>query len=221
MIHHYVNLVCWRAVFRMYDPQRDRVWIDSASLRILVRWVKPEAAYRPGTTALKLFGLDSNSHGNWFFLTAKPLSNISAKHQFVLPFFADVHVPGDLASIINRLPAGTNIGIGISAPKQNYLAATLHLIRNDLEYHCLGAAISNLDRSNKQKNLNSFFSGTGFEWILFLAKSPRRTMTKILSTLHELIAVMFNASLRAEFKVFSNICATEVDTRNHQLKDLA
>ena len=207
MIHHYINLVCWRAMIDIYDPHRDVVWVDSVSLRKLVRRWRTDAAYRPGTIVLSQIGPGTPNGGSWYFLTAAPLPNLPPEMQYILPYFTEITVSTELSHALAGLAPGTRVGIGISAPKQNYLAAALHSLRPDLEYHCLGAAVAGLKGSYDSAPKGSHLSGSGLEWVRFLITSPTRTLRKILITAREIWSVLLQKRSRAAFKEFVTMCA--------------
>lgn len=209
MIHHYINLVCWRAMYEMYDPVRDRVWVDSVSMSILARLFRCDAAYRPGTSVLDRFGPRSGFPRPWFFFPARLLNGLSPKAQMALPFLADGHeheLPLEITHAIEGLNTGTRIGIGVSSPKQNRIAANLFYIRPDLEYHCLGAALFAMEESTPESRGGLFRSGSGLEWVRFLIANPQRTIPKIWVTFSEVIRVLAVPSSRRRFRMFLEIC---------------
>jgi len=206
MIHHYINLVCWRSMLKIFDPSRDVVWVDTVSLHLLVRRIRRDAEYRPGTSVLRHGGPAAPEGGGWFFLTPCHLPGLPGEMQYELPVFADITVPDDLAAGLAKLPPGTRVGIGISAPKQNHLAVALHAQRPDLEYHCLGAAVARYDPSVRESGQKLTLSGSGLEWLRFLITSPRRTWGKIVTTLREGAAALFHGPTRDAFASFAAIC---------------
>ncbi len=204
MIHHYINLVCWRPMLELYDSDRDLIWIDSRSLHASVARLRRDAEYRPGTSILPQFGPGTPGAENWFFFTAGPVAQLPVHSQMPLPFFDEVTVPVEIANTLMALPDGTRVGLGISAPKQNYLAVAMHKLRPDLEYYCLGAAI--VGHFAKSRGNAPALSGSGLEWLAFLVRSPRRTFGKIGTTLRELIAIRLHDLSRNDFARFSQIC---------------
>lgn len=204
MIHHYINLVCWRPMLELYDADRDLVWIDSGSLRNSLARLRPDAEYRPATSILPRVGAGTPAGSNWFFFTAGPIAHLSAHSQMPLPFFDVVALPDNVAATLKALPDGTRVGIGISAPKQNYLAAAMHSLRPDLEYHCFGAAITVHFAQSHGKP--PALSGSGFEWLKFLVLSPHRTLGKIVTTLCEIMAIRLHGPSRTDFARFTQIC---------------
>lgn len=203
MIHHYINLVCWRSMLNIYNPARDKVWIDSISLKILTARTRPDVEFRPGTTVMPRSTTDEEKKEKWFFLTSVLLKNLPTEAQYALPFFDEIYVPETLAVWLDRLPAGSRVAIGISAPKQNYLAAKLYDRWPNLEYHCIGAALSEFDP--KQSDSPSL-AGSGLEWLRFLVSSPRRTLGKISQTISELRRILFEKESREKFARFASIC---------------
>lgn len=207
MIHHYINLVCWRSMLDIYVPSRDVVWVDTVSMHKLVARFRSCVEYRPGTSALNRIGPGAPDGGKWFFLTAMPLEKLAPERQYKLPAFTEISVPDELTEVLRNLEPGTRVGIGISSPKQNRLAVALHALRPDLEYHCLGAALAGLNTFQEGATRNSTLSGSGLEWLWFLLISPRRTWAKIIATLREGWAVQMHAPSIEAFEKFASICA--------------
>ncbi len=207
MIHHYINLVCWRPMLDMYDPTRDVVWVDTVSMRKLVSRFRSDVEYRPGTSTLNRIGPGTPDGGKWFFLTAMPLEKLAPEMQYNLPALKEITVPDELAAVLKNLEPGTRVGIGISAPKQNRLAVALHVLRPDLEYHCLGAALAGLNTFQEGMARKSTLSGSGLEWLWFLLISPRRTWRKIIATLREGWMVQMHGPSIEAFEKFASICA--------------
>ena len=207
MIHHYINLVCWREMLTIYNPKRDFVWVDSYILHLLVRRYRCNVAYKPGTSILGAVGKDNSNLNGWFFFTAVRAYNLPENIQVELPFLKQIFLPDNVKQALQSLPVGTRVGLGISAPKQNHLAVAMHLIRPDLEYHCLGASIDQYNKNLvKAQKKASVLSGTGFEWVWFLIQSPRRTSYKIILTICEAFKVRFINASRKRFIEFVSIC---------------
>ncbi|RGP38774.1 hypothetical protein [Pseudotabrizicola alkalilacus] len=213
MIHHYVNLVCWATISLSFDETRDKVWLDAISSRFLVRLFRKDAAYRPGTKALsELLPRDELCTG-WFFITARPLQNMPTATQVTLPFLpdsADMKVPQSILSVVESLPFGSRIAIGVSSPKQNRIAVQLHKLRPDLDYHCFGAALFNLEDTDRDRRDAARLSGSGMEWVSFLRRSPRRTLLKIRATLFEIGKIIAVPSVRKQFRDFSMMCEPRI-----------
>ena len=209
MINHYINLVCWRAMHDLYDGARDKVWMDSVSIKLLVGMFRRDAEYRAGTSILGRIGPQVNSVPSWFFITARKLENVALEIQIVLPFLKEGEesdVPDAVRRAILSLDPGTSVGLGVSSPKQNRIAVALYELRPDLEYHCLGAALFALEADGAEAGRAASLSGSGFEWLRFLVATPRRTWTKIRTTLAEAFRVLLLPSSRQKFKLFVAMC---------------
>ena len=204
----------------LYVAERDHVWIDSVSLRASVARIRSDAEYRPGTSILARIGPGTVASGDWFFFTAGPVAQLPTDIQMALPFFEAVTVPQDVAERLMALPANSRVGLGISAPKQNHLAAAMHALRPDLEYHCLGAAVAG--SAGRCGSLPAALSGSGFEWLRFLIVSPKRTWSKIVTTFCELLAIRLHPPSRSDFARFAKICmpappqASKNSTKGHE-----
>jgi hypothetical protein len=135
-----------------------------------------------------------------------------------LPFSKTISTSGDVGKALKALPARTRVGLGISAPKQNYLAVAMHAIRPDLEYHCLGAAIAEYTPGKEEGSRATRLSGSGFEWLRFLTIAPRRTLGKIVKTVGEAFAIRFHPSSHNDFKRFAGICMPVNEERAAQEK---
>lgn len=210
MIHHYVNLVCWRPILDIFDRDRDVVWVDSFSLLKLVHRFRSDVEYRPGTTVMGMNEYQLIGDPSWFFLVAATLENLPADLQYVLPMFDEIELTSELRDLLSGLKKGTKVAIGISAPKQNFLAVAMHAFRPDLEYHCLGAALAECRPGQIGK---SKLAGTGWEWTRFLVSSPVRTFGKIAATLKEWWALQVDPGSQLSFKQFCRICQTATPTR--------
>ena len=205
MIHHYVNLTCWKDVYEIYDPIRDIVWVDSISLQIIAWCSSKCTVLHPGVMMLERIKLDFAKMENmkWLFLTSKLHTRIPAEKQYVLPIFndRDVYLPEDLVIILRNLPPRTYVGLGISSPKQNYLATILYNHRSDIEYHCLGAALQLLGSSIKYKPYLYYIS-----WLRLLFLSPQRTIKKLTIIFHQILILHTKRKPRRAFAKFLDIC---------------
>ncbi|MCK0070286.1 WecB/TagA/CpsF family glycosyltransferase [Kordiimonas laminariae] len=212
MINHYINLVCWHSIWNNYDPTRDHFWIDSISLKALSMMYNRSTIYLPGTHVVSHINDLVISKKEWFFFTAVQIENIPDDSQYELPLALTMEVSEDIKSTLLNIPPKTKVAIGISAPKQNFFATELYKIRPDLEYHCLGAAISKLASKPSQKLK---LSKSGFEWLYFLVTSPKRTFQKLQYTFQALLKILFNKDYRIKFKHFIVICkSTEKRSSN-------
>jgi hypothetical protein len=206
LINHYVNLVVWKEICLEYDSGRDRIWIDSISLRFMIKLFGGSCNFRPGVAALSYrYNKEFENFENCFFLLAKPQENILSANSFVLPFFNEVSVNKNLEDIIIEIKPKSNVLIGISSPKQNLLAFKLYEIRPDLEYYCSGAALSANYLLNPKERESKFIK-FGFEWFKFLLIDPSRTIKKLKTTIIEILRITFDMKYRFQFKQFVKIC---------------
>ena len=216
MIHHYINLVCWRPMLDLYDPTRDIVWVDSLSMQKLTNKIGFATAYRPGHYILNQIGPGKGTNDNWFFLTAQYIPEIGKDNQSVLPMLKQVKISAELRRTVEKLEIGTVVGIGISAPKQNFLAAQLYEIRPDLEYHCLGAALAELGHLNSGGAKKFLLSHQGMGIFWFLYSSPKRTLKKLIATIRARLSILFNQDEANAFIEFAQICQLlQNSTNNH------
>lgn len=205
MINHYINFVCWRAMLELYDKTRDVVWVDSIILHKRLKRLGVHAAYKPGTSVLHRKCLNELMREDWYFFTAGASKVLPGDMFTVLPIMDKACITEEIKLVLHKLPIGSKVGIGVSAPKQNQLAVMMNDIRPDIEYHCLGAAISD-EKLSSESNSNYFFQPeSGLEWCSFLFKSPMRTMKKITETLIQLLLVEFSSTSKKQFLYFSTL----------------
>ena len=221
MIHHYINLVCWRSMLDLYDPSRDIVWVDSQSLLRLTKKIGFATEYRPGHYILDRIGPGKGLNKNWFFLTAQHIPEIGNDNQSILPMLKEIKVSEELRQIIEKLETGTLVGIGISAPKQNFLAAQLYKIRPDLEYHCLGAALAELGHLDNRRAKKFLLSHQGMGIFWFLYSSPTRTLKKLICTIREHFIISFNKNAAITFREFARICQPLQNNLNNHDKRIS
>ena len=67
-----------------------------------------------------------------------------------------------------------------------------------LTIYCIGAAL-NIDLMNSKK---SILSRSGFQWIDFLFRSPKRTFSKLNDTFLAVFEILFFKDERRKFKLF-------------------
>ena len=193
----------------LFDPKRDVVWVDSVSMMKLVKLFGLNAEYRAGTSIIGKIGAHPSYSPEWYLFTARKLKNVPLSMQFELPFIdegKEQDIPEDVLLAVHSLAPGTCVGLGVSSPKQNIIAVALHTIRPDLEYHCLGAALFNLEIDAGKFGNATNLSGSGFEWLRFLFTTPRRTWAKIVIILMEVFQVVLIPSSQQKFKKFVVIC---------------
>ena len=195
MIYHFVNLVSWKSV-SLLNNDYSKIFYDSISFIFISR----------------LFGikLQRNSGVGYFLnnfeVLQKSLFLVSEKsnlerNEIELPFWNklnDIYLDEDLLKIINNFDS---IVIGISSPKQDYLASLIINEFPEKNIYCLGAAIYS---SNNKKLI---FDRIGFSFLYFIFSNPLRTLNKIYSTVKEFLLLIFTNRKKdfIQFILFSSI----------------
>jgi hypothetical protein len=197
LINHYVNLVGWKVLLNNYDSSLDIYNCDSISLLLMARIFGWNPAFTPGSTIIPYAFTKANSSGT-LFLVSNFKHKSYFKYSYLLPQFeSEVFVDETLAGIISN-NSFNEIFIGISSPKQNVLAHRINSISPDLTIYCIGAAL-NVEMMGSKK---SILSRTGFQWIDFLFRSPKRTFFKLYDTVLSVLLILFNKDERLRFKLF-------------------
>jgi hypothetical protein len=197
MINHFPNFVCWKEVFRVYDINRDLIYIDSFSCFVFGLVLGVRGQYFSGPQMA--FRLSESSFEKCYFLLAEEINLIREGHKIVLAHKASFEGDKDLLGFLDTVPFGEFLIIGISSPKQNILANYLHNIRPDLEFFCLGAAVK---QTWGFKYANTRLRGSGFQWLEFLLLQPRRTVGKLLETVVEAFSIIFSPKRMKSFRKF-------------------
>lgn len=198
-------------MLNLFCKSRDIVWADSISIVKLLRLFGYDVEYRPGTFVVAEAIRGGDLLECTFFLTARPMRGVPDAHQLVLPMIPEgsEHIlPENVREALLSLAPNTVVVIGVSSPKQNYIAATLHKLRPDLTYHCLGAALSLIDISEGDPDALSY-SRSGAEWIRFLQEAPIRTLNKLGVSLAEVARIVLLPQCRQQFREFAQTCQLE------------
>lgn len=206
MIFHFPNLVCWYDVYKNYKSGEDIIFLDSISCFLLGVFFGVKGTYFSGPEVANL--LYRKKSINLFFLLPDDIKVIDDKKKMILPFKDNFEGDKDLLEFIKLIPANSYVVIGVSSPKQNILAQYLCKIRADLKYFCLGAAVK---QTWDYKHANTFFRGTGLQWLEFIFFQPKRTLTKIYLTLRQAMYVVISKSKRNSYKEF-----VELTKKNHK-----
>ncbi len=179
-VRHYVNLIGWRSVLQIMregcvrENERHIFYCDTWSLKLVAKMYGTTVVHCPGPSQIEVI----RSLKNIQYLTA----NQQGGGSLTLPFFSNEKEMLDF--LVHFQPTAKNIVIGISSPKQNYLA--LNLCKNNYLYQasieniwCLGAALYGGHVRRKS-----------FYLIDFLLIDPRRTLSKIKQTCQELLRLL-------------------------------
>lgn len=197
MIHHFPNFVCWKEIYKIYDANRDVIYLDSVSCYVLGLLLGVKGNYFSGPEMAYI--LTKNPFETPYFLLAEDIVNIHDSNKFVLPVKEDFTHEKGMLEFIKSVPFNRKLIIGISSPKQNVLAHYLFTIRPDLEIYCLGAAVQ---QTWGFKNANTRLRGTGLQWIEFLIFQPKRTLLKQAKTLVEILLIICSPARIKFFREF-------------------
>jgi len=189
MIHSFVNLVSWR--FFLKDRTETTVYLDSISIRLLARIF----GFRQlrAKSGFAFYSEQKQNLKHALFLTSQPISG--CERYYILPFWRnmkDIRIPEELEA---ELKSSSTVLIGISSPKQDYLALLIEDQFNVKNIYCLGAA---LYPSENLSNYDSY----GINWLLMLIRQPRRTLGKLVVTLKELVLIVVRKEDRSLFRKF-------------------
>lgn len=187
MTHHFVNLVSWQ-YFALNVKSYRIIYVDSLTLKIMLRVFGRKAKRLSGVGYFAM----SNFPSKTIFLTS---STYEAKYSYVLPFWKtldDIVLTADIKSEIKDFQT---IVIGISSPKQDYLADLLIELYPHKEIFCLGAAIY---EEKTDKRIDSL----GLNWFIMMLKNPERFFNKIRLTFSSAAKIIFLKKERTLFKSF-------------------
>lgn len=179
MTYHFINLISWRFFIENYD--NSKLNVDSISLKILLFFFGYKVKRSSGISY-------KPNEKNSLYLTDRTIS----KNHIILPFYKDISTIKLSSEIKTKLELYDNIIIGISSPKQDRLGRLIHNIYPEKKIYCLGAAVY---------DNNFMFDKIGLNWIIFLIKKPKRTISKIIWTIIEIISIV--SIYRREFRQFA------------------
>ena len=183
MTYHFVNLISWYDVKNLSSASV--VQADSLSLVFIARLFGYRLTKMSGVAFSNRLSFVSNE----IVLSAKDGSWGSARVE-VLPFFSPSLDDLNVKQISEAIKEYSNVYIGVSSPKQDYLAKALQKIYPEKHFFCLGAA------------LYVDFADDTHNWLRFLRLQPKRTIIKIAMTFQEVIKLIFIRRLRREFREF-------------------
>jgi UDP-N-acetyl-D-mannosaminuronic acid transferase (WecB/TagA/CpsF family) len=198
MIYNFVNLVSWKFVDEINDDN-SCIYLDSISIRLLSRLfnVKPQAV-----SGIE-FAMNYQLNDNNIFLLPEYNVKLSKENVFILPYIKNVNIFDitDIKKFIN-IHNPINVFIGISAPKQDYLAHRLSVFFPNINFYCLGAAL-NIKYSSHYL-ISNFFLKLNLNWLFFIIFYPVRTMRKIICTFLLFSEIILFKSMRDRFIYFIN-----------------
>ena len=190
MTHHFVNLVSWKYFAFNVKPHR-KIHVDSLTLKMMFRLFGRNTERLSG---VGYFGT-SNFPEKTIFLTS---SSYNSKYCYVLPFWKTIHEIILTADIKAQIKDFQSIVIGISSPKQDYLADLIVEHFPNKEVFCLGAAIY-------EKKTAKWIDNLGLNWFTMMVKNPQRFLKKIYITFRSANRIIFSKKERILFRSFMEI----------------
>lgn len=187
MSYHFINLVSWK-FFKKRDVNIF-LFVDSISLWLLCL-IFGKKTFR--NSGYRVFHSLSNFDSTLFLVSDLKKSN---SNQIQLPFWRTENDIVLEEKLVNEIQKYDRIIIGISSPKQDYLAFLISLKFPSKEIYCLGAAIYT------SSNLRNF-DKLGFTWFGLMLKDFKRFRSKMYKTLISIFLILFHSKTRKEFREF-------------------
>lgn len=189
MTNHFVNLVSWRYFIKTTITNKRNIFIDSLSLWFCCRLFGISMKKKSGVW----FFHNNIDKENSFFLLSE--DNNLLKNNIVLPFWKSINEISLDNLIIQKIEAYESIVIGISSPKQDYLADLINDLYPEKNIFCLGAAVYTSSNSLRSDKLS-------LNWLSMMLKDFNRFKEKIRITIKEILLIIFTSKSRENFKFF-------------------
>ena len=192
MINHYLNLIGIDEWVRLKNNANFHC--DSVSLKIALKLIGINAQLNPGSSKIDLIQKNKN---NGLFLLSGP--NKKYPNSIVLPQF---NHPKDLPdqlvnNVEEQLISNHLVFIGVSSPKQNFLAEYLSELGHHNTFYCVGAVLDNKSYGVSAIRLTS---GLGLEWVVNICLKPARTFGKLRTILNFYIRFLAVKSYRIKLR---------------------
>lgn len=186
MTHHFVNILTWEYFIEKVG-KRD-INIDGFLLKVLIYVVT-------GLRVQKKSGLNF-AHENLgqinepVYLLAKP---IETDHEMIiLPFYDNLEDIKLNDKLLNTLGSYKNVVIGISSPKQDFLAELILDSYPDKNIYCLGAALYTKRIRSSEHVFWTLLAMIRADW--------RRTMVKLFNSIYFFFrALLFRRKMVKDF----------------------
>jgi hypothetical protein len=188
MTNHYVNLVSWRYFINKYSDKRN-IFIDSLSLYFCCRLF----GFSTKKTSGVYFFHNNIDIENSIFLLSE--DNSLFKNNIVLPFWKSIDEISLDNLLIQKIEAYESIVIGISSPKQDYLADLINDFYPEKNIFCLGAAVYTSSNNLRSDKLS-------LNWLSMMLNDFNRFKEKIRITIKEFLLIIFISKSRENFKFF-------------------
>lgn len=188
MTNHFVNLVSWKYFIKKSSDKRN-IFIDSLSLWFCCRLFGFSTDKQSG---IYFFHKNIDVENSFFLLSE---DNNLFKNSLVLPFWKSIEEISLDNSLIKKLEPYESIVIGISSPKQDFLADLINNIYPEKNIFCLGAAVYTSPKNLKGDKL-------GVNWLSLMLNDFIRFKEKIRITIKEFLLIIFISKSRTNFKLF-------------------
>jgi hypothetical protein len=188
MTNHFVNLVSWRYFIKKYSDKRN-IFIDSLSLYFCCRLF----GFSTKKTSGVYFFHNNIDIENSIFLLSE--GNNLFKNNIVLPFWKSIDEISLDNLLIQKIEAYDSIVIGISSPKQDYLADLINDLYPEKNIFCLGAAVYTSSNNLRSDKLS-------LNWLSMMLNDFNRFKEKIRITIKEFLLIIFISKSRENFKFF-------------------
>ena len=189
MTNHFVNLVSWRYFIKTTITNKRNIFIDSLSLWFCCRLFGISMKKKSGVW----FFHNNIDKENSFFLLSE--DNNLLKNNIVLPFWKSINEISLDNLIIQKIEAYESIVIGISSPKQDYLADLINDLSPEKNIFCLGAAVYTSSNNLRSDKLS-------LNWLSMMLNDFNRFKEKIRITIKEFLLIIFISKSRENFKLF-------------------
>ena len=191
MTNHFVNLVSWQYFIKKHSDKRN-IFIDSLSLYFCCRLFGFSAKK---TSGVYFFHNNIDIENSIFLLSE---DNNLFKNNIVLPFWKSTDEISLDNLLIQKIEAYESIVIGISSPKQDYLADLINDFYPEKNIFCLGAAVYTSSNNLRSDKLS-------LNWLSMMFNDFNRFKEKIRITIKEFLSIIFISKSRENFKYFLKI----------------
>ena len=117
------------------------------------------------------------------------------KNNVVLPFWKSIDEISLDNLLIHKIEGYESIVIGISSPKQDYLADLINDLCPEKNIFCLGAAVYTSSNNLRSDKLS-------LNWFSMMFNDFNRFKEKIIITIKEFLLIIFISKSRENFKSF-------------------
>lgn len=175
MTHHFINIFTYK--YFLKNKENAKFHLDGFLLQVLFalkfhKWIKKNSG---------LMFYYQQEFRNEIYLTAFPLDD--HRQSIVLPNWDSLENVRVSKNILEKLKKFDSIIIGISSPKQDFLAQQILKVYPEKNIYCLGAAIYTKPLLNSDNVLNTSLT--------MLFSNPLRYSKKVYKSLAIFISSIF------------------------------